>query len=133
METARLIPNQNAYTRPGPGVIGTLFGPYPLRTGPNFKQEGYPDSVQMNKEPQRVICPTCKIEQTTVISKKSGKAVNILAQFMIIAILWYTWLWALPIILVPIALVPYCIKRFYDTLHHCPVCNKLIGKRQFAF
>ena len=73
METARLVAknNENAYVRPLGGG-GTLTGAYPLTVRPDFQQAGYAGAVQMNKEPQRVICPTCRAERVRLYTVDSA-------------------------------------------------------------
>ena len=45
-----------------------LSGPYPTSPSEDFIQYGFPKKqlfIQMNKYPQRVICPSCKTEQAS--------------------------------------------------------------------
>ena len=40
---------------------------FPCKPTSGLRQPGYRRHVQMNKEPQRIVCPNCRVEQVCVV------------------------------------------------------------------
>lgn len=70
--------------------------------------------------PTKMHCPICQKQVLTAVLKEPGLATWLSCGAIVF---FQGWICCL-------CLIPFCIDSFKDTVHHCPSCAAVVGKRK---
>lgn len=99
---AQAVPQQQYVQTGAPGQMQLVRG-----------DQGYYSTM-----PRRIQCQFCRYEVVTGVSHETGLMTHLCALGLCFIGCW------------PCCLLPYCMADCQDTVHVCPNCHQIVGKKQ---